>query len=963
MNHKFSRKMAIFALTAAMLSNSYTAKAQSTAPSANPTPAIELGAPFADNAILQREMDLPVWGWTQPGTKVTVEFTGQSKTAETNADGKWMLKLSPLKASDQPAEMVITSSNGKTVTLKNLLVGEVWLASGQSNMQWIANKADTMSIVGKLSKRGKTTPIREFAINHFCSSMHPIEHATGAWKDGDFGNYSAVALSFADKLYDEIGVPIGILNCSFSQTTIEAWTPRNGFRDGTDEYTQSVYQKILETDPTTPEHKKAWDAYYQSLKESCTPVKAGETPRTFPEKTPGNLAGNRDASWLFNARLNPVIPYAIRGGIWNHGWANRDAGTTYYDNLHSMIRGWRECWNRPDLPVYFHQFYCPGVNDQLTLDSTSQMRLGTWLARDIPHTGMASQIDVTGAIHYKNKTVPGQRLALHALKNQYGKDIVADGPMFKSYKVDGDKVTVDFDFAKGGLLVAETGTNAKGLEPDATGLSDPKIIENGDDKVTLYYLADENRVWHRANMKIDGETVVVTSPKVKSPRGVAYATGGAGFVPNLYNKALLPMTPFIYYDQEMVSAKNWPDRPIKVDGIVPDVSTLGKLYEYRKMPLLSTQFDDNAVFQAGVPLTIWGSAIHDWGHEAKGKAEIKFSFAGTEKTIPVKPGMKEWQVILPALAASAEPKTLKVTFTIDGELVHERIRENIVIGDVWYVAASGKIPNFQYTEKSSAPVRMMTRKCKGSSSPGPRRYSVAISLTPKNPFASVWEDANGFAAALGHRIGSKTGNPVGIIFMQNDNTIPDLKQWIPAEALGQAPSLMADDKELGSAVPGNSHYEANINRFIGDWETLWGKYIPEMIKTKRVPDGASWGGYPLLSNSITTQAGQTYNVVVHSFTPATLKGIIFLPGEAMFANDQGAYYGEQLSALANSYKKLFGGEDPPFFYTIPSKDIAPKITSPQQIKGRNTGVEVSNWSDGADMQKLVDQAISKAYED
>ena len=176
---------------------------------------------------------------------------------------------------------------------------------------------------------------------------------------------------------------------------------------------------------------------------------------------------------------------------------------------------------------------------------------------------MASQIDITGTIHYANKAVSGQRLALHALKNQYGKDLVTDGPMFKSYTITGHKVTIEFDHAKGGLVVAETGTNASGKkELNATGFSDPRIIENGDDKVTLFYVADENRVWYRANMKIEGEKVTVTSPKVKSPRGVAYATGGVGFVPNLYNRALLPMTPFVYFDNKLVTAKTWPDDPV-----------------------------------------------------------------------------------------------------------------------------------------------------------------------------------------------------------------------------------------------------------------------------------------------------------------------------------------------------------------------------------------------------------------
>ena len=245
-----------------------------------------------------------------------------------------------------------------------------------------------------------------------------------------------------------------------------------------------------------------------------------------------------------------MIPYAIRGCIWNQGYANMNEGLVYYNNLHSMIRGWRELWGRPELPVYFHQFYCPGQkggwDNSPSVDGTAEMRLGTWLARDIPHTGMASQIDIEGAIHYGNKTLPGQRLALHALKNQYGKDVAADGPMFKSYEVKGNELTVTLDHADGGLVVAETGTNSK------SGLAIPSLIPNGADQVKLFYLAGGDRVWHPARIvKIDGDKVTVSSPAVEEPRGVSYATGGVGNQPNLYNKSLLPATPFIQYDNDL----------------------------------------------------------------------------------------------------------------------------------------------------------------------------------------------------------------------------------------------------------------------------------------------------------------------------------------------------------------------------------------------------------------------------
>jgi len=950
---------------------------------------IELGAPFRDNAVLQREMPVSIWGWSKPETQLTVQFAGQRKSATAGKDGKWMLKLDALEASFEPREMVVSDSDGKSVTLKNILVGEVWLASGQSNMQWTVAKSSSSLLKVEPVGEGKVAPIREFEVTSVFAMLHPIEKADGAWKNGDYGNYSAIAFAFAHKLYGELKVPIGILNCSFSQTAIQAWVPRVGFRDSKDEYTQAIYQKILETDPKTSEHKVAWNSFYQrvekTLKENTDRVSKGQTPRAISTKTPGNMNGNRDASWLFNGRLNPVVPYAIRGGIWNQGYANMGEGLPYYNNLHSQVRGWRMVWDRPELPVYFHQFYCPGQkgewNNNPSIGSAAEMRLGTWLARDIPGTGMASQIDVTGSIHYYSKAVPGQRLALHALKNQYERRVVADGPMFKSYKVEGNELIVEFDHADGGLVVAETRSNTDRSNKDRTGFADPKVIENGADQVKLFYIADENRIWHPADVKIDGDKVVLSSPQVKSPRGISYGTGGIGFQPNLYNRSLLPMTPFIYYDNQLVTSKTWPDEKLKVDGEVIDPAAVGKLYEWRKMPLLSTQFRDNAVLQAGVPITIWGSVLHDYGYEAKGDAMIKFSFAGIEKTIPVKDGSpnivelapgesrssgsaKEWRVTVPPMKASADPKTLKVTFLIDGEVSHERVCENIVIGDVWFVAVPPGKFDIPSAGTSDIPVRMITRKAKRFTHPTPSRYTVCVSRTPLNRFASEWADASGFAAALGNRIASKTGKPVGIIFMQSGMTsmgkgvpsknLTDVKSWIHVKDLKHASSLMDDYKDLAAVLPGNEYYDANAHQYIAAWKQYWNEYIPRMTASKSVPDGAAWGSYPTLSSSVTSKAAEAYNVMVHSFTPACLKGIIFVASPAMVEADDGASYGEQLSVLANSWKSRFGGDELQFVYTIPNKALAPQITTPTKIKGKSTAIEIKDWSE---ITKVIEAVV------
>jgi sialate O-acetylesterase len=901
-------------------------------------PAIELGAPFRDSAVLQRDMKLPVWGWSKPGTTVTVDFTGQKKSATAGKDGKWMLELDPLKASYEPAEMKIAESTGKTVTLKDLLVGEVWFASGQSNMVWIAGKCDVAQLQKQIAERvaagkEKQPVIREASVTDYFAALHPVEHANAAWHS-DAANMSGVAYSFAYHVFKEVDVPVGILNCSFSQTPIQAWTPRIGFRDGKDDYTKAIYQKVVETDPTTPEHKAAWEKFYT---DAGAAVNAGHAIST---KTPGNLGDNRDASWLFNARLNPMIPYACRGGIWNQGWANIGEGIVYYNNLHSMIRGWRLAWGKPEMPVYFNQFYANVVSETPTIGGAADMRFGTWLARDIPHTGMAIQIDIGGAIHYFNKTLSGQRLALHALKNEYGKKGVVDGPMFKSCKIEGGKVVIELDHADGGLLVAETKTNT------LKGLAVPTVIPDGAAEVKLFYLAGEDRVWYPAQVKIEGSKLVITSPKVSVPRGVSYGSGGIGGKPNIYNQALLPLAPFTHYDNEFVTAANWQGE-FKVDGV--EMKPTGILEVCRKMPLLSSQFVDNAVLQADQPVSIWGSTLPaaPWSDKpVDGKAEIQFSFAGVEKTIPVTPDMKEWKVTLSPQKASAEPKTLKVTFLVNGELAHERVVNNIVFGDVWYVAA----PYGRFdapAPKSEGLVRMMDRSAKGDRSDRPRPYTVSTSTTPGNKYTSAWKDAEGFAATLGHAIAAKTGKPVGIIFMQSaggkGNEQAALKHWIAAEDLGRAPSLKEDYDQLASMFPGTKPYEANVQRYMNEWKKYWSEYIPALMETKAVPDKAGWGGFPGLAGLVKTDASQVYNVMVDSFTPADLKGIIFISGKIMVEADEGAHYGEQLTALANSWKEKFACPDPLFLYTVPGASLAPKITKPEGIKGRSLAMEINSW--------------------
>jgi sialate O-acetylesterase len=982
-------------------------------PAAAAEPAVALGAPFADNAVLQRRMPLPVWGWGEPGTTVTVTFGGQTKTATADQSGKWVATLDPMEASFEPREMKITTSAGKERTIGNILVGEVWMASGQSNMQWKAEKSSSAKLV--IEPRDGVEPIREFEVTSVFSQLHPIERATGSWKNGAYMTHSAVGLAFANTLYQQLDVPIGILNCSFSQTAIQAWVPAAGFRDAQDDYTKAIYKRVLEADPRTPEHKAAWDAYYQTveaaLNDNAARVAKGEWAQGIPTRVPGTFNGNRDATWMFNGRLSPVVPYAVRGAIWNQGYANIHEGIVYYNNLHSLVRGWRLVWDRPDMPVYFHQFYTTGAdNPEPSIGTSSDMRMGAWLARDIPNAGMASQIDIGGAIHYRNKTVPGFRLALLALKNQYpettirqmnnapqfgsgvgGKaaDLVAEGPMFKSYRVEGNKVIVDFDNAEGGFVVGESGTKAH--SKTGPGFAEVTVVPEGESKVKLFWLADADRVWHPATIKIEGSSVVVTSDAVASPRGVSYGTGGIAWQVNLYNTALLPMSPFIYYDQKLVTAENWPDPELKIAGKTIDPDSHGIVYEWRKMPILSTQFRDNAVLQAGQPITIWGSARNGEGEPAPANSVIQFSFDGVETTIPLDaPGPNlfqlapedtrngdvglEWRVTVPAMEASDKPRTITARLLVDGKVVHERVAKNVVVGDVWYIGTPGL--NFPKPKQAPAadapigPVRVMARAAKRSSHDRPSRYSIAVSQAPDNRFASEWKNADdGFAAMFGQQIHARTGKPVGIIYMasvsEKDSVHPTLKEWIPYPSLKNAPSLMDDYRAMASLAPGNEFYDANARRYVEAWKDYWNKYIPTMIATKAVPDGGTWGNYPSLGGEISTEATKTYNVLVHSFTPVGLKGIAFVANPQMVKADEGAHFGEQLSALANGWRERFASPEARFFYTLPDAQLAPKVTAPGAIQGPSTAIKIGTWPTEAktvdDLKPLVDQIISEAY--
>jgi hypothetical protein len=268
----------------------------------------------------------------------------------------------------------------------------------------------------------------------------------------------------------------------------------------------------------------------------------------------------------------------------------------------------------------------------------------------------------------------------------------------------------------------------------------------------------------------------------------------------------------------------------------------------------------------------------------------------------------------------------------------------------------------------------MTRMSKGTMAERPHRYSVATSTTPLNRFASYWGcPTTSSIEKLANALHSKSGRPVGIIYMQGDDV--EIKHWMDAESLSKVPSLADDYKNVAALIPGTKFYAENTKRYLSEWKEYWGKYIPELIATKRVPDAAPWGKYPSFAGTVESDATQAYNVMVCSFRKTKLKGIIFQAGPLTVKNDNGKNFGSELSALANGFKRIFGGDDSYFIYTMPSKELAAEITKPADIKGKSRGVEVANWpaaggkkgkgepATGANKEtdQLIEAVLAEAY--
>jgi sialate O-acetylesterase len=491
---------------------------------------------FGDNMVLQQNMPVPVWGWAEKGETVKVSFAGQEKTVTADADGNWMVKLDPLTANKIGRDLTVTGAN--TLTFTNVLVGEVWVCSGQSNMEFSFDWGLT-NLVDEKAATANYPMIRHIKIAYVHNAF-PQNDVDAHWdvvSPTTAGGCTAVGYFFARELVKNLDVPVGIVDSNWGGTRIEAWINREGFA-GVPQLSDMSQQVENALPDNAAGHKRYLD-YLAAMKvwqaQAQTAIQANKYPPSLPQ-SPWLDGDNQQLTHLFNGKINPLVPFAIHGALWYQGENNGGEGISYFYKMQALINGWRQVWKEGDFPFYFVQlanFQTSDPNKPAMGDGWANLRDAQLQSLSIPHTGMAVTIDIGNAsdIHPKDKQDVGKRLAAWALAKDFGKKIEYSGPLYNGMKVEGNKIRIAFDHANSGLMVG-----AK------TGLDPVQEVAGG--KVKWISIAGADKQFYWADAVIDGTTLVVSSDKVPNPVAVRYAFTMNPDGANLYNKDGFPASPF-----------------------------------------------------------------------------------------------------------------------------------------------------------------------------------------------------------------------------------------------------------------------------------------------------------------------------------------------------------------------------------------------------------------------------------
>ncbi|MBL9132966.1 MAG: hypothetical protein JNG86_17285 [Verrucomicrobiaceae bacterium] len=484
---------------------------------------IKLPAIIGDNMVLQQKNVNPIWGWDAPGTKVTVKFAGQTKSAEADAKGKWTVKLDPVPANAKPATMDISGTN--KVKLKNILVGEVWICSGQSNMQWSLSQSYDADLEIATAKHPQ---IRLISVPQV-GTQEPQDDFKGAWAEcspANAGEFSAVGFFFGRTLHQTLDVPVGLIDNAWGGSAAEAWVRRDVLEKDGRFKTMLDGWAVREKDLTSAAAQQKYDAALAAWKKRSEEAKAkkAEFRERAPQSPQQQLSGNNRPANIYNGVLRPTIGYGIKGAIWYQGESNASRAFEYGYLFPLMIQHWRDEWKQGDFPFYWVQLADfkaeqpqPGDSDWAELRESQ-----TKTQNAIKNGGQAVIIDIGEGrdIHPRNKRDVADRLVRLALAKDYGVKIPHRSPEYKSVEFQGNKAIVTLDTFGSSLYTFDV-QEVKGLA-----------------------VCGEDKKWVWATGKLLGaDKIEVSAPGVAKPVAVRYAWQDNP-VCNLFSKEGLPVTPF-----------------------------------------------------------------------------------------------------------------------------------------------------------------------------------------------------------------------------------------------------------------------------------------------------------------------------------------------------------------------------------------------------------------------------------
>ena len=501
---------------------------------------VQMSALWSDGLIVQRQMPIAVWGMAAAGEKVTVTLGAATASATTDKDGQWTLKLPALEAASG-LQMKVEGKN--TIEIKDVAVGEVWVASGQSNMELRVPR--TLNADQEIADANYPL-VRQFRVARNIAEA-PQTDLKGDWVEAvpaTVDQFSAVGYYFARDLYRKLNVPIGIIHASYGGTPAQSWTPQQTL--ATDADLKSINADWQQTLDNYPNATKKYDEQLARWRERADAAKAAGKNEPQKPYAPAGPGTKQTPAGLYNGMIAPVTPFSVRGVIWYQGESDHDAAL-YGQLFPALIRGWRRDFGA-ELPFYYVQLanFHAQQTAPVEADGWQDIRAAQDKALALPKTGRAVAVDVGEAkeIHYPNKQEVGRRLALLALANQYGEKVEDSGPEYQNMKVEGSTIRLNFAHADG----------MKAKDGELKGFA----IAGADNKFS----------W--ANVRVDGASLVLSSPDVTAPTQARY-DWASNPIGNLVNGAELPAAPFRTDDAPLAASAQ------TIDNAVPDTPGVGNV--------------------------------------------------------------------------------------------------------------------------------------------------------------------------------------------------------------------------------------------------------------------------------------------------------------------------------------------------------------------------------------------------